>query len=171
MTASIFKKQNRRAKIVLALLIWLTTSVPPCLAWEIKYPSEEQTKTECLKVVQTYLDLVIKHYVGKTDTQKARFDLLSQEWFESLEIDQDICQLNDFWVEEYRFVRVVGNYVVVKIINRSNGWSRELKYKVIVENSVFRIQPCKFEISREVPGVVAAVKFVTPHWMAGSLAN
>ena len=160
--------QRRCLKSIWVFLICLLTSAPLCSAWDVKYPSEEQTKIEGLKVVQSYLDLVIGSWKGKADTQKARFNLLSQEWFDSLELDQDICQLNEFLFEEYRILKVTNNYVLVKIINRSNGWSLELKYKVIVEDGIYRIQPYKFAVSREIPEITASVKFVTPHWTAGS---
>lgn len=150
----------------MAVLVVLIASIASAGEYAIRYPTENDTKDAGVKVVQLYMNLVVQHYQNDKNTQSARVDLLSREWMQSKVIDPDLYLLNDVAFEEYRVLGVTDNYVTVKGFNRSNSWARIVKFKIVVENGKYVIQPSHVS---EVGGEILSSKFLTVHWTQSEL--
>jgi hypothetical protein len=160
----------KRSVLCMAIVTLMFVSAAVAGEYSIRYPTETETTEAGMKVVQQYMDLIVRHYPDYTNTQSARVALLSKEWLHSKGIDPDLYQLNDFAFEEYRVLEVSDNYITVKGFNRSNSWARVIKFKIIVENGKYVIQPSHTSVVDGSPELmISSTKFLTVHWTQSEL--
>jgi len=160
----------KRSILCIAIVTLLFVSAAVAGEYSIRYPTEKETTDAGMKVVRQYMDLVVRHYQDDKNTQSARVALLSKEWLQSKGVDPDLYRLSDFAFEEYRVLGVSDNYIAVKGFSRSNSWARVIKFKIIVENGKYLIQPSHTSLVDGIPELmISSTKFLTVHWTESEL--
>lgn len=157
-------------KVIVSLLLLMSTLSAAFgeTTWTLSFPSESATKQEGVAVVKRYMDLLVQERNEKINTQGERFKLVSKEWLESRGIDSSQYELNDYAFEEYRLLGIKNNYVIVKGTN-PNGWARVIKFRLIVENGHFVIEPSKTSTVKGLEGFTDDTDFVTAWWTSSGL--
>lgn len=159
MTRSIWKM----SVLCIFLVAWWTQSaVSDENYWELRFPSEQETRDRGVPVVEQYMQLMIRDWIDRADADESeRYPLISQEYLAAQEIDPKQFKLNDYAFDEYEILGVERNYVRVQGFNHLSGWSRILTFRMLVEDEKLVVEPSRVNRKDE---PIPVGNFLTTWW-------
>lgn len=137
-------------------------------SWELGFPSEETVKGKGVQLVTKFMELSVRAWAKKENTDRARWAMMSKEYVASQEIDTSDFTLNYLAWEDYVVEGTERNYVMVKVVNRTNAWSRRITFRLLLENGELVIEPSAVVRRAKDAGFPSTV---TPWWTAGEIVN
>lgn len=98
--------------------------------WQLRFPTEEETRTRGIPVIRSYMELMVKDWVEKVPTDTLRRALVSKEFLASQGVDPHVFRVNDYGFDAFEILGVKRNYVRVKGFNRANRWARVVSFRM-----------------------------------------